>query len=280
MTSEITAHSDRMRMPDGTLLFVRELRQGDVRRQVLILPHLGESIMDPAHERIARSIMEEGMLVRLVELRAHKLSEGHWSLGAFRRDLTQLIAQCASSGVPLYVVAWGLCASTMLEYDDQAHTFRGMFPPLPSGMLLLDPLFSGKDILPRSRLHRAARAVSPALSRAVLSRLLRAPGGYGFGACRLRREDLSRFWRELSAYEFVPVRAQTPSWALVPIDEHADPLKRIFGSVRVKRVDWLHHLRAGKLSSAQAAQHLAELRSAFSAVLESEPPIRFRVERP
>lgn len=251
------------KQPDGTRLLVR--RWGTGKRAVLILPALGESLSEGFYDRIASAILARDLTVYALELRGHDLSQGWWTLNAFRVDVAYWIATLSEKHRHVYVIASGLSASVMLEYEEQAH--RMPDPPIPDGMLLLSPVFRGRDVLPE-----LPRTFLPGGRRRALARIFaRADGSHGFRRCRLDREGMERLWDELSAYVLPPVRVQTPSVMLVPTEVHANPLKRVFGSIAIRRVVWLH----GDTEAGLAA-HLAEVREAFRAVREAEKPIRFR----
>ncbi len=265
------------RQPDGTVLLLRTFSLGEPRRAILLLPDMGESLSDGLYDALARSLLSPGTVAYAVELRGHTLSQGRWSLHAHRVDIAYLIAHLRRLHGELFVVASGISASTMLEYDDQAHRFPSRMPPLPSGMLLLSPTFSGKDALPKAtRPKPAMRRIAPALHDRLVLRALRGKGGAGYGHCRIDRAGARVFWDELSAYRFGPVRVQTPSAMLVPMDTHAEPLKRVFGNVRLMRFDWLPSLRRRDIDAVELAQHLHEISAAFASVAAAERPIRFR----
>lgn len=259
--------------PDGVHVVIRAIARG-TNVGVLILPDIGDSILDGFLDRIAEQIASDDTTVYIPELRGHPASQGAWSLHLYRADIAHWLAHYRHLHDRFYVVALGLSASTMLEYDDQAHRFRGTIPPIPDGMLLLGPTFSGEEILPYlSTVTHFTRKAFPGLSERLLAR--KVPK-------RLRRcrfANLSDSWRDLLTYRLAPVRAQTPTVVLAAQDEHADPFKRIFGSVRIRKVPWLHHLRSGLLSHAELLHRLGTVRAEFTRLREEDLPHRFRVAR-
>ena len=121
-------------MQDGTVLYYRE-KQGDG-PVVLLLPDVGETIRDPFWMRLQHRL---GHSVA-VDLRGHGQSLGTYSYEGHWRDILHWIAKLRGQ---LYVIAKGLSASLLLHYENEAH-FLHKRPPLPDGMVLLDPWFEGR----------------------------------------------------------------------------------------------------------------------------------------
>jgi len=252
------------RQPDGTMIYGKRWALGKTNTAILIIPNIGETLLDGYYGRFAEHLLEKGTAIFILELRGHKLSEGEWSLHAYRADIAYWMAHFRSTYKHLYVVAHGFSASTMLEYDDQAHRFPSQLPPLPDGMVLIDPIFSGKDLLPaHGRGHKVARTL---LGNRAYEKKLRG--------MNVRFADPKAFWKEMEAYVLDPVRIQTPSVLFVAGDELASPLKRVFGSVNMRRVTWLHHG-----TRAEFAKHARAITEAIAYVKQEGKPHRFRVRK-
>lgn len=231
-------------------------RYGSGSRAVLFLPSLGQSA--DVHRHVARALASDDTVCYLPDLRGHGLSQGRWSLFPYRADVAYWIASLRSYS-ELYVIGHGLSASTMLEYDHQAHELDDL-PPMPDGMLLLGPLFSGREILPEGMF----RMLNVRLFRKSLN-------------CRLH--DPEEAWEEIARYGMHPCRIQTPATVLVAADEQRDPLDYLSGEVKVRRVPWLHHALSGRVTRAELARHTSEIRDELQQLFAADDPIRFRLAR-
>lgn len=238
------------RLPDGTLVYEKAWESGR-EAGLLIIPDIGQTVLHPYFDRLGEHLSTH-MDVVLLELRGHRLSQGKWSLPQYRRDIAHWIVKYRSFK-RFYVLALGFSATTLLEYDDQAHTFRG--PPVPDGMVLINPAFSGSDVLPDGIFRR----------RAVMKHLAKH---------KVSVEDVGMLIRSMDAYVFNPVRIQTPSVVFVAGDVLGEPLQKIFGSVDLRTQRWLHHG-----TQAEVAKHLKEVESAVKMLLSGERPHRFRAGR-
>ncbi len=249
------------RQPDGTILYGTSWRGNSAGTCILLLPNLGETLLHGRYETLCEHLSEEDRDVIALELRGHRLSQGEWSVHAFHADTAALLAYFRSRYETFVVIASGFSASVMLEYDDQAHELRPL-PPLPDGMVLLDPVFDGNTLLPRQGVvQRLARVVVP--KQVVAKRLARLD---------VRFEDPVRAWHFFERYRLEPVRIQTPTTLFIADDVLTDRLKRLFGSVT------LEQLEPGT-TRAELARHTARVRAAVDRVLSGERPHRFRAVR-
>lgn len=246
-------------MADGTILVARRHDPtGKPRAVALLVPDLGEDLTQV--DGAAALLAQRGIRAFAVSLRGHGSSGGRWTLAGHLRDHRAWIATLShrergSVSLPLLIIARGLSASVALLHEEVTHRHHAShIPPLPDGMLLLDPIARGASRVPRG--------LAAALSRR-------------HGACNF----LSREQRGvLRRFTLPPVRVQTPTilYASGPLhsEDPDDPLRRVFGNARVRRATWLHpttrvqHLRADH-----------EIARACVELLTADRPHRFRADR-
>lgn len=130
------------RMPDDTLLYVRRF-DGDKKNVILVLPDVGESIEGGIYPALQKLL--PGFTAYFVELRGHYNSQGTHTLYHHWHDIQYWVIRLKKEYDNLYVVARGLSASLLLKYEDQAHYIgENARPPLPDGLILLSPSFTGE----------------------------------------------------------------------------------------------------------------------------------------
>lgn len=205
---------------------------------LIIFPDFGESIKDNFWTTIRSHL--PGHAIYVVELRGHSLSGGAYTLDNHWHDIQYWILRAIKKHKEVVVIAKGLSASILLNYESQVHLLHETRrPPLPVGMVLLAPWFEGRKV--------------------------------SWKSCRKTSKQVLK---SLRSFVLPPVRIQTPTKIFIPYEDYSmGHLKKIFGTCATEKVRWLH--KGHNPTRIELMHGLKQISEAVDEISEAERPIRF-----